>query len=67
VVTLSESLNDLLINLIQYGGISALAIYLMYKLAHNTLSDVSNEIRELRNEISKLRDAIEKLIERVSK
>jgi hypothetical protein len=67
VVILSESLNDLIINLIKYGGISALAIYLMYKLAHNSLENVSNEIRSLRDEISKLRDAIEKLIEKVSK
>jgi F0F1-type ATP synthase membrane subunit b/b' len=64
---MSENLNDFIINLIQYGGISALAIYLMYKLAHNSLENASNEIRELRNEISKLRDAIEKLIEKVSK
>jgi len=58
---------EFIVNIIQYGGISALAIYLMYKLAHNSLENVSKEIRELHDEISKLRDAIEKLIERVSK
>jgi hypothetical protein len=64
---MSENLNDFIINLIQYGGISALAIYLMYKLAHNSLESVSNEIRELRNEISKLRDIIERLVEKVNR
>jgi hypothetical protein len=64
---MSEGLNNFIIQLIQYGGISALAIYLMYKLAHNSLESVKKEISELRNEISRLRDTIDRLVERVSK
>jgi archaellum component FlaC len=60
-------LSGLIVNLIQYGGISALAIYLMYKVSHNALEDVKNEIRELRNEISMLRKAIEDLVRSVGK
>jgi F0F1-type ATP synthase membrane subunit b/b' len=64
---MAEELNSLIVNLIQYGGISALAIYLMYRITHNALEEFSNEIRELRTEISKLRESIEELIRRLGK
>lgn len=46
---------DALVQLIQYGGISALSIYLMFKITSNAIEKLNSSIENLRKEISALR------------
>ena len=59
--------NTLLQYLMQYG-LAGLAIYLMYKLMCNHITQMTNVIckkmDELREELALLREKIEKLLER---
>lgn len=54
-----------MLQILQYGGISALAIFLMYKITSNGLQSQKKELMALRSEIIKLRETIERLITRL--